>query len=177
MTQSNIWKKATSSLSLVLLGSGIALGGDYLVNSPQSFARNADNDTVAAKEESVGEITEVAVLPQNYVSDVVNKVGDSVVRIDASREVSTNAPAMFNDPFFRQFFGSQMPDLPQSQIQRGMGSGFVVSDDGLIITNAHVVEGSEEVEVTLKDGRTFKGEVMGVDSMTDVGVIKIDAKD
>ena len=177
MTQSNIWKKATSSLSLVLLGSGIALGGNYLVNSPQSFAQNADNDTVTAKE-SVEETTEVAMnLPQNYVSDVVNRVGDSVVRIDASRTVSTNAPAMFEDPFFRQFFGSQMPDLPQSQVQRGMGSGFVVSNDGLIITNAHVVEGSEEVEVTLKDGRTFKGEVMGVDSLTDVGVIKIEASD
>ena len=180
MTQSNIWKKATSSLSLVLLGSGIALGGNYLVNSPQSFAQDADNNAVT-KEESVEkttETTEVAVnLSQNYVSDVVNQVGDSVVRIDASRKVSTNAPAMFEDPFFRQFFGSQMPDLPQSQIQRGMGSGFVVSSDGLIITNAHVVEGSEEVEVTLKDGRTFEGEVMGIDTMTDVGVIKIGASD
>ena len=178
MTKPNIWKKATSSLSLVLLGSGIALGGNYLVNSPQSFAQDSDNEADAVQTESVQETTQTAVdVPQNYVSEVVNRVGDSVVRIDASRTVSTKAPAMFDDPFFRQFFGSQMPDLPQSQIQRGMGSGFVVSSDGLIITNAHVVEGSEEVEVTLKDGRTFEGEVMGVDSMTDVGVIKIDAED
>ncbi|WP_019505579.1 HhoA/HhoB/HtrA family serine endopeptidase [Pleurocapsa sp. PCC 7319] len=177
MTQSKIWKKATSSLSLILLGSGIALGGNYLINSPQSFAQNSDNDALTNKKELVEETTEIAVnLPQNYVSEVVKQVGDSVVRIDASRKVSTNAPAMFNDPFFRQFFGSQMPDFPQEQIQRGMGSGFVVSSDGLIITNAHVVEGSEEVEITLKDGRTFKGEVMGTDPMTDVGVIKIDAE-
>ena len=177
MTQSNIWKKATSSLSLVLLGSGIALGGNYLINSPQSFAQSSDNDAVTTKEESVKQTTETAIeIPQNYVSEVVKQAGDSVVRIDASRKVSTNAPAMFNDPFFRQFFGSQMPDFPQEQIQRGMGSGFVVSSDGLIITNAHVVEGSEEVEITLKDGRTFKGEVMGTDPMTDVGVIKIDAE-
>ena len=180
MIQSTIWKKATTSLSLVLLGSGIALGGNYLVNSPQSFAEDSeqkvqsDRDTIVKESESVE--TAIA-LPQNYVSDVVNQVGDSVVRIDASRKVSTNAPAMFNDPFFRQFFGSGMPNIPNEQIQRGMGSGFVVSDDGLIITNAHVIEGSEEVEVTLKDGRTFKGEVMGTDSMTDVGVIKIDAQD
>ena len=180
MAQSNIWKKSASSLALVFLGSGIALGGNYLINSPQSFAQDSNRDTLADKQESVRETEtiETAVnLPQNYVSEVVNRVGDSVVRIDASRKVSTQAPAMFNDPFFRQFFGSQMPNLPQEQIQRGMGSGFVVSSDGLIITNAHVIEGSESVEVTLKDGRTFKGEVMGVDSMTDMGVIKIEARD
>ena len=179
MIQSKTWKKATSSLSLVLLGSGIALFGNYLIDSPQSFARNTDTDATTVQKESVEETktANVAVdTPRNYVSDVVNRVGDSVVRIDASRQVSTNAPAMFNDPFFRQFFGSQIPELPQSQIQRGMGSGFVVSDDGLIITNAHVVEGSDKVEVTLKDGRTFEGEVMGTDSLTDIGVIKIEAE-
>ncbi|MEO0836691.1 MAG: HhoA/HhoB/HtrA family serine endopeptidase [Cyanobacteria bacterium J06642_3] len=178
MAQSNIWKKATSSLSLVLLGGGIALGGNYLINSPQSIAQDSESDVLSPQEESVERTPQIAaVAPQNYVSEVVKQVGDSVVRIDASRKVATQAPAVFNDPFFRQFFGSQLPDFPQSRIQRGLGSGFVVSEDGLIITNAHVIEGSEEVEVTLKDGRTFKGEVMGTDSMTDIGVIKIDAVD
>lgn len=124
MTQASIWKKATSSLSLILLGSGIALGGNYLINSPQSFALDSEE---IADSEAVETKLAIADLPQNYVSDVVNQVGDSVVRIDASRKVATEAPAMFNDPFFRQFFGSQMPDFPQEQIQRGMGSGFVVS--------------------------------------------------
>ena len=166
----SILKKATSSLSLVLLGGGIALGGNYLVNSPESFAREGISSTVAEKE------TPVAIaVPQNYVSDVVRQVGDSVVRIDASRTVATNVPAAFNDPFFRQFFGSQMPNLPNEQIQRGMGSGFVVSSDGLILTNAHVVEGSDKVKVTLKNGQTYEGKVMGTDSLTDVGVIKIEA--
>ena len=169
MTQSSIWKKATSSISLVLLGGGIALGGNYLINSPESFAEEESSAAVAETEEMA-----IAV-PQNYVSDVVNRVGDSVVRIDASRTVATNVPAMFNDPFFRQFFGSQMPNIPNEQIQRGMGSGFVVSSDGLILTNAHVVEGSDRVKVTLKNGTTYEGEVMGTDSLTDVAVIKIEA--
>ncbi|WP_036477721.1 HhoA/HhoB/HtrA family serine endopeptidase [Myxosarcina sp. GI1] len=178
MRQSKIWKKATTSLSLILLSGGIALGGNYLINSPQSFAQNSDSETVTNQKNSTTEVTKTAVnLPQNYVSDVVNKVGDSVVRIDASRKVSTNVPAMFDDPFFRQFFGSQMPDIPNEQIQRGMGSGFVVSSDGLILTNAHVVEGSDEVKVTLKDGRSYEGKVMGTDPLTDVGVIKIEAED
>ena len=182
MTQSTMWKKATTSLSLILLGSGIALGGNYLINSPQSFAQDSNNNALTNQEkplstEQASTKQAIANIPQNYVSDVVERVGDSVVRIDASRKVSTNVPAMFNDPFFRQFFGSQMPNIPNEQIQRGMGSGFVVSADGLILTNAHVIEGSDEVEVTLKDGRTFKGEVMGTDPLTDVGVIKIEAKD
>ena len=173
MTQSSVLKKITSSLSLVLLGGGIALGGNYLVNSPESFANEG-----LSKDDLAEQATTVAIaVPQNYVSDVVNRVGDSVVRIDASRKVATNAPAAFNDPFFKQFFGSQMPNIPSERIQRGLGSGFVVSSDGLIVTNAHVVEGSDKVTVTLKDGQTYEGEVMGTDSLTDVAVIKIEADD
>lgn len=174
--QSKIWNKATSSLSLILLGGGLALGGNYLVSNSQSIAQ--DTIGIDPTVEKTSDENEVAIaIPQNYVSDVVNRVGDSVVRIDASRTVATNAPAMFNDPFFRQFFGSQMPNIPNEQIQRGLGSGFVVSSDGLILTNAHVVDGSDKVTVTLKDGRTFEGEVMGTDSFTDVAVIKIEPEE
>ena len=165
-------RKPVTSLSLILLGGGIALGGNYLINSPQSFAEERANTTI---EQTTEDRVAIAV-PQNYVSDVVNRVGDSVVRIDASRTVATNAPAMFNDPFFRQFFGSQMPNIPDERVQQGMGSGFIVSSDGLILTNAHVVEGSDRVKVTLKNGTTYEGKVMGTDSLTDVAVIKIEAE-
>ncbi|MEO1466129.1 MAG: HhoA/HhoB/HtrA family serine endopeptidase, partial [Cyanobacteria bacterium J06633_1] len=176
MTQSSIWKKATSSLSLVLLGGGIALGGNYLVNSPDGFAIESNKSNTVAQADTQDSVLETAIaVPQNYVSQVVNQVGDSVVRIDASRKVARNVPAAFNDPFFRQFFGSQMPNIPNEQIQRGFGSGFIVSSDGLILTNAHVVEGSDRVKVTLKDGQSYEGEVMGTDSLTDVAVIKIEA--
>ncbi len=180
--QSSIWKKVTSSLSLLLLGGGIALSGNYFISSPESFAKAGKDATIAAEtasdEVANGQSPELAIaVPQNYVSDVVNQVGDSVVRIDASRKVATNVPAMFNDPFFRQFFGSQIPNIPNEQIKRGLGSGFVVTSDGLILTNAHVVEGSDKVKVTLKNGRTYEGEVIGTDSLTDVAVIKIEAEE
>ncbi len=182
--QSSIWKKATSSLPLLLVGGGIALSGNYLINSPESFAKvETDPTSATVAETPSGEVAqeqspEMAIaIPQNYVSNVVNQVGDSVVRIDASRKVATNVPATFNDPFFRQFFGSQIPNIPNEQIQRGLGSGFVVTSDGLILTNAHVVEGSDKVKVTLKDGRTYEGEVMGTDSLTDLAVIKIAASE
>lgn len=173
--QSVIWNKATTSLSLVFLGGGLALGGNYLMSESQSIAQDTTGITSTVENTSESEIT-IAV-PQNYVSDVVNRVGDSVVRIDASRTVSTNFPEMFNDPFSRRFFGSQIPNIPNERTQRGLGSGFVVSSDGLILTNAHVVDGSDRVTVTLKDGSTHEGEVMGTDSFTDLAVIKIEAED
>ena len=172
MTKTLSWKKTTSSVSLVLLGGGIALGGNYLVNSPKSLANQKSEPNVAtATATSEGAIA----VPQNYVSNVVNQVGNTVVRIDADRKVATNVPAALNDPSFEQFFGSQMPNIPSEQIQKGLGSGFVVSSDGLILTNAHVVEGSNQVKVTLKNGQTYQGKVMGTDSLTDLAVIKIEA--
>ncbi|HYX63577.1 MAG TPA: DegQ family serine endoprotease [Burkholderiales bacterium] len=77
----------------------------------------------------------------------------------------------FSD-FLRRFQG-QMPPVPQ----QGMGSGFVVAPDGLILTNAHVVEGADEVRVKLTDRREFKGKVVGIDKLTDIAVVRIDAKD
>jgi len=172
MTQLNAWKKTTASFSLLILGGGLALGGNYLINSPQSFA----NESQTQAETDLQTQNGISV-PQNYVSNVVQQVGDSVVRIDASRTVTARPSPIINDPFFRQFFGSQLPNTSRERVQRGFGSGFVVSSDGLIVTNAHVVDGSDKVEVTLKDGRTFQGKVMGSDSLTDVAVIKIEAED
>ena len=125
--------------------------------------------------------SQLAVAPSvsspNLIADIVRQVGPSVVRIDAARTVQTSLPPMFQDPFFRQFFGNNLPQSQGEQVQRGVGSGFITSADGRIVTNAHVVAGADEVQVTLKDGRTFTGQVMGADSVTDIAVIKIDAQD
>jgi S1-C subfamily serine protease len=98
-----------------------------------------------------------------------------VVRIDASRTVRTRVPSIFNDPFFREFFGNQVPNPPASRVQQGTGSGFVINGNGQILTNAHVVAGADTVTVTLRDGRTFRGQVLGEDPLTDVAVVKIEA--
>jgi S1-C subfamily serine protease len=76
---------------------------------------------------------------------------------------------------FREFFGDDFPSRPQQRVERGEGSGFIISNNGQILTNAHVVEGADTVNVTLKDGRSFKGKVMGSDPVTDVAVVKIEA--
>ncbi len=173
-SKASLWKNATASLSLMVLGGGIALGGNYLLNTPQSLFASTPSRKLVAQVETPAKASEVAIVPQNFVTDVVNNVGSAVVRINASRTVEAQLPEAFNDPFFRRFFGSQIPNVPDRQVQRGTGSGFIVSSDGLILTNAHVVDGADRVTVTLKDGRTIEGRVMGKDNLTDMAVVKIE---
>ena len=121
----------------------------------------------------------VAVIPSNrersFVSAAIDRVGSAVVRIDTERTVAVTPTPFFDDPFFRDFFGEDIfPQLPREYHQRGQGSGFIIDRQGLILTNAHVVKGAEEVTVTLRDGRTFKGKVRGLDEPSDLAVVKID---
>ncbi|MEM9804087.1 MAG: HhoA/HhoB/HtrA family serine endopeptidase [Cyanobacteria bacterium P01_D01_bin.56] len=111
----------------------------------------------------------------SFIASVADQVGPAVVRIDSARTV-TRRPGPFDDPFFREFFGD-MWEQPSTRVERGQGSGFVVESNGVIWTNAHVVEGADTVTVTLKDGREFSGEVVGEDPLTDVAVIRVQAQD
>ncbi|MDP3123060.1 MAG: trypsin-like peptidase domain-containing protein, partial [Thiobacillus sp.] len=122
------------------------------------------------------------------VADLVEQHGPAVVNISTTKLVKRGAEnfpfALPNDEemqeFFRRFFPG-MPGAPgtrgpaQEIPARGAGSGFIVSNDGYILTNAHVVRGADEVEVKLIDKRTFSAKVIGADSRTDVAVIKISA--
>ncbi|AFY51284.1 trypsin-like serine protease with C-terminal PDZ domain [Nostoc sp. PCC 7524] len=110
----------------------------------------------------------------NFVVRVVQRVGGAVVRIDSARTVTSRVPSEFNDPFFRRFFGDAVPQ-PRQRVERGSGSGFIINSSGQILTNSHVVDGADQVTVTLKDGRTYDGTVLGEDPVTDVAVIEIDA--
>lgn len=112
----------------------------------------------------------------NFVVNVVQKAGGAVVRIDAAKTITSQVPEEFNDPFYRRFFGNR-PVQPRQRVERGSGSGFIINPSGQILTNSHVVGGADSVTVTLKDGRTFDGKVLGEDPVTDVAVVQINAKD
>jgi len=112
----------------------------------------------------------------NFVTTVVDEMSPAVVRVNVKRVVQTNVPDVFDNPFFKRFFGDSIPTPPQERVQQGLGSGFIVSSDGQILTNAHVVNKADEVVVALKDGRTFDGTVVGEDPLTDIAVIQIDAE-
>ena len=114
-------------------------------------------------------------------SSVVKRVAPSVVKITTStkaRKVAGNANQMpgFDNPMFRQFFGDRVPDLQQPP-QSGLGSGVIISADGYIATNNHVVQGADEVMVSFDDGRELKAKVVGRDPQTDIAVIKVNATD
>jgi S1-C subfamily serine protease len=116
-----------------------------------------------------------AIGSSSFVTDAVNRVGPAVVRIDTERTVTRRLDPMFEDPFFRRFFGDSLPrQLPPEQL-RGLGSGFIIDRNGIVLTNAHVVDQADRVTVRLKDGRSLEGKVMGVDEVTDLAVVKINA--
>ena len=160
----------------MLAGAGLATAGTGALQAMQPSFLEA-LQAQAEVEDTTGEIAIVPGLDtptaSNFVADIVQDAGQAVVRINASRTVTSRTPEAFQNPVFREFFGN----VPESQqrVERGVGSGFIVSEDGTIFTNAHVVDGADTVQVTLKDGRVVDGTVVGTDPLTDVAVIDIDA--
>ncbi|NEP56435.1 MAG: PDZ domain-containing protein [Symploca sp. SIO2G7] len=164
-------KKAATYLSMLLLGTGVTFSGGYLLasNSPFSAESTETSSGVLASPVSTRSLLNQ---DSNFITKVVDQVGPAVVRINASRRVNSSRqfPGDFND----RFFGSQVPGRPSQRVEQGTGSGFIINKDGQLLTNAHVVDGADTVEVVLKDGRSFEGQVIGTDSLTDVAVIKIE---
>lgn len=159
-----------------------ALVGGYAL-----LQNNAIAPSYAAPTPVAAPVQGAAVAAPADFSGVVAKYGPAVVNISVTaRTQRTSAempPGMDpDDPLFQffkrfgpQFQGPQQDERPQ--LARGLGSGFIVSADGVILTNAHVVAGAQEVTVKLTDRREFKAKVLGADKQTDIAVLKIDAKD
>jgi S1-C subfamily serine protease len=181
--QHKLSRRVGVALGSMLLGAGLATGTGYALQggiTPRTLltaAPSASTDTTTATPRSQAAIAPAVSANPNFIMAVVQTVGPAVVRIDASRTVQTQTPDIFNDPFFRQFFGDQVPNRPSQRTEQGVGSGFIINSDGHILTNAHVVAGSDTVKVTLQDGRIFEGKVLGTDPVTDVAVVQIDGTD
>jgi len=157
----------TSLFSLTLLSIILATGvfcknKDTFGSSGQSPLRNGSSVADAIK-----------------VQDVFKKVYEinknSVVFISTEQNVKLPQNPFFNDPFFRDFFGPDMK-MPKTQKRNGLGTGFIISDDGYICTNYHVVAGVEKIKVKI-DKASYDASVIGFDERTDLALIKINAKD
>ncbi len=109
--------------------------------------------------------------PNSY-NDAVRKATPSVVNIFTSKEVRTPRHPLLNDPLFRRFFGEQFGDQPERS--SSLGSGVIVSPSGYILTNSHVVEAADEIEVLLADGRKLLAKQVGNDSETDLAVLRVE---
>ena len=112
----------------------------------------------------------------NAIADMVEQVGPAVVMINTTVVQNARNRSFLDDPFFRYFFGDRIPSVPSEQRTQGLGSGFITSADGYILTNEHVVEGADEVKVTVSGyDDPFVAEVVGTDRELDLAVLKINA--
>ena len=112
--------------------------------------------------------------PIPSLAPMLEQVTPAVVNIHSKTRVRVRNP-LADDPFFRHFFG--LPSMPQERVQQSLGSGVIVdAEQGLLLTNNHVIEGADDIQVTLSDGRTLSGEFVGADPDTDVALVRIPAE-
>lgn len=160
-------------VALIALGAAGVIAGDRLLADRVNRIDLAPAPAQDVSREVINPVlqpSDAAVQGNSFIAAAVDQVGPAVVRIDAQRQVMTS-----DNPLMDRFFGGNLPTQPR--IAEGFGSGFILAEDGVIVTNAHVVAGADRVAVTLRDGREFEGEVVGADPVTDVAVIRIDATD
>jgi len=116
---------------------------------------------------------------QSFVAAAIRRAGPAVVTIDTERTVQSAGgggglpPGLMNDPLFRQFFGIPQQGAPSRRTERGQGSGVILQSDGLVLTNAHVVDQIDRVTVGLENGRRYEGRVVGLDKLTDLAVVRL----
>ena len=159
--------KKKLQINKLLCISAIFLG---LSTNPNSFSstykKRIDNAFIANESKS-------------FITKAIEKSGPAVVTIDTQRLVKPNkisiTPNILKDPYFEKFFGLTIPFESQERIEQGQGSGVII-DNGIVLTNAHVVNQSEKLIVGLQDGRRFSGKVLGQDTLTDLAVIKLNGK-
>ncbi len=117
--------------------------------------------------------------PKSFITEAVEKTGSSVVTINTKKYIKQKkfprGSQIFLDPYFERFFGLDLPNNNQTQIEQSQGSGFIFAD-GLVMTNAHVVNGSDNVIVGLTNGKKLEAKLIGQDFFTDLAVLKIEGK-
>lgn len=169
------WATPIKYLSLVLLGAGVTFAGSYLNGSNPRSSQALIAQVPPIPTGTNSPVRLPGATDTNFITAVVENAGPAVVRIDSSGTARNQMSDEYEEPDFPPFFGSEGRERPRERVESGTGSGFIISSNGQILTNAHVLNGANTVTVTLKDGRSYTGRVLGKDEVTDVAVVKIDA--
>ncbi len=158
-------------IGIVVLSLGFLLGGIsfYILGKIARPSR----PTIVTPPRVPSQIIETA----KAFSEIANAVSPVVVNISTTKIVRRDSSPFFDDPFFNFFDSFNDLGFPKKWREQSLGSGVIVSSDGYIITNNHVIEQAEEIKVTLYDKTSFKGKIVGSDPKTDVALIKISAND
>ncbi|HQY21780.1 MAG TPA: trypsin-like peptidase domain-containing protein [Ignavibacteria bacterium] len=155
-------------LTVLILTSGVLIGKYFL--SPGGNENTIVNSTQNSLQENNNNISETR---ETAITRAVKKVSPTIVGINVEevREVQDPFSMFDNDPFFKQFFGNRQP---QKRVVRGLGSGYIISSDGYILTNDHVAGNATKISVTMTNGETIDARLIGSDKNSDVALLKID---
>ncbi|MDR2365263.1 MAG: Do family serine endopeptidase [Zoogloeaceae bacterium] len=157
----------TTTVALALLFVVATLKPEWLARAPSSPA------VVALREERAPVDADGASVAASGFREAARRALPAVVHIFTSQKVRTQRHPLMDDPVFRRFFGEEMEDAPRQE--SGLGSGVVVSPDGYILTNFHVIDAADQIEVALADGRKLKARLVGTDPESDIAVIRVEA--
>jgi S1-C subfamily serine protease len=161
-------KKLAIGAISILAGTGIgaSVGMYFRQQQPPQLTQQTSNSNNSSSRYQPIVAAPLSGETSNFITAAVEKVSPAVVKVDAVRAIGQNTSP-----------GKSVDDSSiTEQLEKGTGSGFILSADGKIVTNAHVVDGADRVKVTLKSGRVLEGKVVGIDRVTDVAVLKVNAQ-
>lgn len=174
----NYRRKLIGFILVAIVSSGISIGVYSLLNNTgfASTKNNTETDSGFARPVGYAITSHSPAIDTDFTKAAESTV-NAVVSIKSTSTSKNQYPNMQQDPFFEFFFGQRGGGNMKPQPRIGMGSGVIISSDGYIVTNNHVIDGADELEVTLNDNRTFNAKLIGADPYSDLALIKIDAKD
>ena len=152
---------------------GLAAAFVVLMLRPDFFGQG--QNVVEVKRAQTPDVFNLSGAPatgQVSYANAVEIAAPAVVNIYTTKIITERVNPLFNDPFFRRFFGDQL--APRKRMESSLGSGVIVSENGYVLTNNHVIEGADEIQLALRDGRSAEATVVGTDPESDLAVLKID---
>ncbi|MCK5386094.1 MAG: trypsin-like peptidase domain-containing protein, partial [Gammaproteobacteria bacterium] len=172
--------RVTKLITFIIQFATIGLAAAFLVLYFQSEKDKTVNEVTTQAETEIVELLEstrtIPSVPLNSYATAVKNAAPAVVNIQTTKIITERQHPLANDPLFRQFFGDSIGE-PRKRMESSLGSGVIISPQGYILTNHHVIKAADEIIVALKDGRNVKATVIGTDPDTDLAVLHIKLKE